>query len=197
VAAAAGSALAGRARAEEAAPDTSKVIEMTLGAEDAPVTVVEYAMFTCPHCASFHAGPFRELKANYIDTGKVRFIYREVYFNRPSLWAGMVARCAGPERYFAMVDLLFEKQVQWAGAGDPSAIAANLRTLGKTAGLSDAQLDACMTDADTAQALFAVYEENAKRDGVEATPTFLIDGEKYSNMSYDDFAAILDAKLGQ
>jgi hypothetical protein len=87
---------------DEEAADTSRVLEMSLGNPDAPVTVIEYASFTCPHCRTFHDGPFKELKANYIDTGKIHFIYREVYFDRFGLWAGMLARCAGPERYFGI-----------------------------------------------------------------------------------------------
>ncbi len=84
----------GAANAQEAADvDTSSIIEMTLGNPDAPVTVVEYASFTCPHCASFHEGPFQELKKNFIDTGKINFVYREVYFDRYGLWASMIARC--------------------------------------------------------------------------------------------------------
>ena len=71
-------------------------------------------MFTCPHCAAFHATVFPQIKANYIDTGKVRLVYREVYFNKPSLWAAMIARCAPPDRYFGIVDLLFDRQADWA-----------------------------------------------------------------------------------
>ena len=84
--------------ADAAEIDKSLVVEMALGAEDAPVTVIEYASFTCPHCRNFHQNTFKQVKENYVDTGKVRFIYREVYFDRFGLWAGMVARCGGPEK---------------------------------------------------------------------------------------------------
>jgi protein-disulfide isomerase len=184
----------GSAAAQEAA-DTSRVVEMTLGDANAPVTVVEYASFTCPHCRAFHDGPFKELKANYIDTGKVRFVYREVYFDRFGLWASMVARCGGPERYFGISDLIYEQQREWLGDGDPATIAENLKRIGRTAGLTDEQVDACLQDRGMAEALVAVYQENAQRDGIEATPTFLINGEKHSNMSYAEFAAIIDEAL--
>jgi protein-disulfide isomerase len=160
------------------------------------VTVIEYASFTCPHCRAFHQGPFKELKANYIDTGKINFIYREVYFDRFGLWAGMLARCAGPDRYFGMAEMLYETQQEWIGNGDPATIAENLRRMGRTAGMTDDEVNACLQDGDMARALVAVYQQNAEADAVDSTPTFLINGEKYSNMSYEDFSAILDEKLG-
>lgn len=184
------------ALAQEGAPDTSLVKEMALGAADAPVTVVEYASFTCPHCANFHAEVFDRIKTNYIDTGKVRFIYREIYFDRPGLWASMVARCGDGSKFFPIAGLIYEKQRSWTAAADAAGIAANLRTIGKTAGFSDEQLDACLSDAALAQALVAVEEENRTRDGIDSTPSFLIDGQKYSNMSYEDFARVLDEKIG-
>ncbi len=184
------------AGAQEGTVDTSMVQEMTLGNPEAAVTVIEYASFTCPHCANFHDTVFEKLKTNYIDTGKIHFIYREVYFDRFGLWAGMVARCGGGTRYFGISDLIYEKQREWTAGGDPATIAQNLRTIGKTAGLSDEQLDACLSDGDMAQALVAAYQKNAEADGIEATPSFIINGQKYSNMSYEDFARILDEKLG-
>jgi protein-disulfide isomerase len=184
------------AMAQEAEIDTSRVEEMVLGDPNAPVTVIEYASYTCPHCRAFHTGPFKEIKANYIDTGKVRFIYREVYFDRPGLWAAMLARCAGSERYFGMADMLYQNQSEWIGSGEPAVVADNLRRLGRTAGLTNEQVDACLQDADMARAMVAVYQANAEADNVESTPSFVIDGEKFSNMSYEDFSGVLDEKLG-
>jgi protein-disulfide isomerase len=181
--------------AQDGDVDTSRVLEMTLGDPDAPLTVVEYASFTCPHCRTFHEGPFKQIKANYIDTGRIHFIYREVYFDRFGLWAGMLARCAGPERYFGMAEMIYENQQQWLGNGDPATIADNLRRLGRTAGLSDDEVNACLQDGDLARAMVAVYQQNAEADGIDSTPSFVIDGRKYTNMSYADFAAILDEKL--
>lgn len=171
-----------------------EIPEMILGDADAPVTVVEYASFTCPHCATFHENTFKKLRSEYIDTGKVKFIFREVYFDRFGLWAGMVARCGGEQRYFGMTDLIFSKQSEWA-KGEPADIVAGLKKLGLSAGLSDEQLDACLQDAEMAQALVALYEKNAEADNVRATPSFIINGEAYSNMGYDDFAKVIDEKL--
>ncbi|KGB83230.1 MAG: thiol-disulfide oxidoreductase [Confluentimicrobium sp.] len=175
--------------------DAPVIADMTLGAEDAPVTVIEYASFTCPHCATFHENVLSRFKADYVDTGKVRFIYREVYFDRPGLWAAMVARCGGEMRYFGIVDMLYEKQREWIGDGTPAEIAQNLKKIGRTAGLSDEQLDACFADAETAQAMVAHYEEVMKEYDISGTPTLVIDGEVHSNMNYKDLREIVDARL--
>jgi protein-disulfide isomerase len=187
----------GMAFAQEEAPvDTSRVVEMSLGNPDAAVTVIEYASFTCPHCRAFHDGPFKQLKADYIDTGKIHFIYREVYFDRFGLWGAMLARCGGEQRYFGISDMLYDNQQEWLGNGDPATIAENLKKIGLTAGLTAEQVDACMQDAEMAKALVAVYQKNAEADSIDSTPSFIINGEKYSNMSYEDFSAILEEKLG-
>jgi len=177
--------------------DTSRVLEMMIGEADAPVTIIEYASYTCPHCARFHEDVFKDIKANYIDTGKVNFIYREVYFDRFGLWAGMLARCAGPDRFFGIAELLYDQQADWSRAGEPADVAAALRRLGLSAGLSGDQIDACMQDGEMAQAMVAVYQANAEKDNVRATPSFLINGEAYSNMSYADFAEAIDSKLDE
>jgi len=177
--------------------DISMVEEMSLGNPDAAVTVVEYASFTCPHCRNFHTSALKELKSNYIDTGKINFVYREVYFDRFGLWAGMVARCGGSDRYFGLVNLIYENQSDWIAGGDPALIVNNLRKLGKTAGLNDEQLDACLNDGEMAQAMVAVFQKNSTADDIKSTPSFIINGDPYGNMGYDEFARILDEKLGE
>ncbi|MGB2203644.1 MAG: DsbA family protein [Pseudooceanicola atlanticus] len=174
--------------------DTSDVIEMTLGDENAPVTMIEYASFTCPHCANFHDAVFKDLKADYIDTGKVRFVYRDVYFDQFGLWAAMVARCE-PTRFFGISDMLYTQQRDWIGDGDPAGIADRLRKIGLVAGLDNASLDACLADEEQARKLVAWFQKNSTEDDVTGTPTLIIDGEKHSNMNYGDLKAILDAKL--
>jgi protein-disulfide isomerase len=186
----------GAAFAQDEQVDTSRVIEMSMGNPDAPVTVIEYASFTCPHCRSFHEGAFKQLKTDYIDTGRIHFIYREVYFDQFGLWAGMLARCAGPERYFGMAEMIYATQAEWLGNGDPATIAENLRRMGRTVGLTDEEVNACLQDGDMARAMVAVYQENAVADAIDSTPTFIINGEKYSNMSYEEFSGILEEKLG-
>lgn len=193
----AGSALIGAANAQENAEiDTSSVTEMTMGAEDAPVTLIEYASFTCPHCANFHTGPLKEIKKNYIDTGKVRLIYREVYFDRFGLWASMIARCGGEEKFFGITDLMYKGQSTWSRAGGVPEIVGELRKIGRLAGLEEDALEACLQDAEKAQTLVAWYQKNAEADGVESTPSFVMNGRKLSNMPYADFAREIDAELG-
>ena len=188
--------LTGAAVAQQAEVDTSTITEMVQGAEDAPVTIVEYASYTCPHCATFHAGPYKQLKKDYIETGKVKFIYREVFFDRYGLWASMIARCGGPDKFFGITDLIFAGQSDWTRAGDASSIVDELRKIGRLAGIEGDTLEACLQDGTKAQTLVAWYQEHAEADGVEATPSFIVNGKKVSNQSYADFSAIIDAELG-
>ncbi|SFR16503.1 DsbA family protein [Poseidonocella sedimentorum] len=186
----------GAAHAQDGALDPADVVEMTLGDPDAPVTVVEYASFTCPHCANFHAVNYEKLKAEYIDTGKVHFIYREVYFDLPGLWASMVARCGGDMRFFGIADMIYERQKDWLGSGDRAEIEQELRKIGKLAGLGEDELASCMTDEAKARQLVAWYQQNAEKEGINSTPSFVIDGQLYSNMAWDEFSSVLDDKIG-
>lgn len=186
----------GSAAAQSGAVDTSRVVEMALGDPDAPVTVVEYASFTCPHCATFHQGPFQQLKADYIDQGHVRFVYREVYFDRPGLWASMVARCGDAMRFFGITEILYDQQDEWIDRENLAATADNLRRIGIGAGLTEEQVNACLADAEMAETLYAWFEQNATADGITATPSFVINGQLYSNMSYGDLTEILDGMIG-
>jgi len=186
--------LAGPVQAQDA--DTSQITEMTMGPADAKVTIIEYASFTCPHCANFHTGPLKELKTDYIDTDKVHFIYRDVFFDRFGLWASMVARCGGEEKFFGISDMLYEQQREWTN-GQPAEIADNLRRIGKVAGIEPDALDACLNDEAKAKALVAWYQENAEAHEVNSTPTLIINEQKYSNMAYDELKGIIDEKLAE
>ena len=172
------------------------VQEMTLGNPDAAVTVIEYASFTCPHCKNFHDEVFGQLKADYIDTGKINFIYREVYFERFGLWAGMIARCGGGDKYFPIADVIYDTQREWIGDGEPTTVAENLRKIGRQVGIEEATLEACLNDQAMAEALVAEFQKNMATDDVSGTPTFLINGEKHTGeMPYDEFKALIDAKM--
>lgn len=190
-------AAADSTNAQPASPVQAHELDFPLGNPDAPVTVVEYSSFTCPHCANFNQGPYEQLKADFIDTGRIQYIKREVYFDRYGLWAGMVARCGGGERYHGIAELLYEQQREWAGANDPAQVANNLRRLGRQAGMNDAELNACLEDADKALELTEFYQANAEADNIRATPTFVINGQQYQNMPYDEFANVLTEKLGE
>lgn len=184
----------GAANAQDAGDvDTSGIVEMQIGNPDAPVTIIEYASYTCPHCARFHAGPYKELKSQYIDTGKINFIYREVYFDRFGLWASAIARCAGPDKFFGITDLLYASQAEWSRAGDPAAVVGELRKIGRLAGLDGETLEACLQDGEKLQTLVAWFQQNADRDDVNSTPSFVINGTKHSNMSFQQMAEIIDS----
>ena len=182
------------ALAEGSAGEAGPVMEMTMGDPNAKVTLMEYASFTCPHCATFHNGPLKQIKSEYVDTGKVHFIYRDVYFDRPGLWAAMVARC-DPAKFFGVSDLLYADIKSWAGGGDPAMIVENLRKIGRIAGLTEDQLDSCLSDGAQAQSLYTWFQGNMEADKVDSTPTLFIDGKKHSNMSYTDLKALLDKAL--
>ena len=174
-----------------------EVQDYSIGDPAAKVKITEYASFTCPHCANFHATVWKDLKTNYIDTGKVYFTYREVYFDRFGLWAAMMARCGGEMRYFGIVDVLFDTQKEWAGSEDPNVVVENLKKIGRSVGMDDAALDVCMKDAPLAEAMVAQFEKNFAADGIEGTPSFIINGTKHSNMSYEDMAKIIDEELAK
>ncbi len=177
--------------------DTSGIIEMAIGDVDAPVTMVEYASYTCPHCSRFHLDVLPQIKKNYVETGKVRFIFREAYFDKYGLWASLMARCGGEMRYFGIADILMADQGAWLGEGDPNTVVENLRRIGLTTGITNEELDACFNDGDRVQALVAWYQQNFTRDNMDSTPSFLINGQKYANMNYESFATALDEKLAE
>ena len=193
------STLIGAANAQttgtEADIDTSTIPDMIAGNPEATVEVIEYASYTCPHCANFHAEGYKMLKADFIDTGKIRFVYREVYFDRFGLWASLVARCGGPEKFFGITDLIYAGQSEWSRAGDPAAIVEELRKIGRLAGMDSETLEACLQDGDKARTLVAWFKENAEEHGIDSTPSFVINGTKYSNMPYDEMKAIIEGEL--
>ena len=183
------------ATAPAAAP--IEIQDFGIGAADAKVVIDEFASFTCPHCAHFHETVYPLLKAEYIDTGKVRLVYHEVYFDRYGLWAAMMARCGGEMRYIGITDTLYSTQKDWAASDKPTEVVENLKKIGRAAGMDDATLDACMKDNDMAKALVDHYETSFKAAGIEGTPTFLINGEKHTNMAYPDLKALIDAALAK
>ena len=176
--------------------DTMPIEEMVIGDPNSPLTVIEYASFTCPHCASFHENTYGDLKKNYIDTGKIKFVFREIYFDKYGIWASMIARCVGPKKFFGLTDMLLSSQREWARAGDDLAIVNELSKIARLAGMQEEQIQSCLRDGDKIKALVAWYKKNATADGVRSTPSFMIDGQLYSNMDYDEFSKLLDEKLG-
>lgn len=182
------------------AQDTAEAVEivdMVQGNPDAPVELIEYASYTCGHCANFHAEQYKQLKADYIDTGKIRFVYREIYFDRAGLWASMVARCGGEMRFFGISDMVYTQRDEWIGDGDLAAISERLQGLGKAAGLTQEQLDVCMADGAKAQSLVNWSQANMESHNVQGTPTLVLNGETKSNMSYSELSKLLDEALAK
>ncbi|PWB57261.1 MAG: disulfide bond formation protein DsbA [Bradyrhizobiaceae bacterium] len=147
--------------------------EQVLGKADAPVTIIEYASMTCGHCASFHKTTYPELKKRYIDTGKVRFIFREFPLDPLAAGAFMLARCAGEGKYFPMVEMLFDHQDQWAVRQPLPPLLA----LAKQAGFTEQSFNSCLQDDKLLKQVEAVRDRGAKEFGVNSTPTFFINGK--------------------
>lgn len=179
------------------AQDATQIVvpDMILGADDAPVTLYEYASFTCPHCATFHENVFPSIRRDYIDTGKVKMVYREVFFDGPGLWAAMIARCAGDARYFGITKMLYERQREWTQGAGGAEIAQNLYKIGRIAGLADADMEACLQNQDMAKAMVAKFQTDTQAAGVNSTPSFVLNGENLGNLSFADLSARLDKAL--
>ncbi|WP_051116131.1 DsbA family protein [Methyloferula stellata] len=155
--------------AENALPD------VPLGKDDAPITIVEYASMTCSHCAAFYATTFPDLKSKYIDTGKVRFILREFPLDPLATAGFMLARCAGPDKRNAMVDLLFAQQKNWAFTEKPIEALSNLV---KQTGMTQEAFEACLKDQALYEKVNDIRNRAAEKFGINATPTFFINGRK-------------------
>ena len=168
--------------------------DIFIGKDDAKVTIVEYASMTCPHCRHFHENTLPALTKKYIDTGKVRLVLREFPFDPRASAAFMLARCAGDDKYYAMVGALFQQQDNWARADDAKAA---LLQLSRLAGFSQDSFDKCLTNQELLNQVNASRERASKDFGVESTPTFFINGQKYPGaMTIEQFSGIIDPLLG-
>jgi protein-disulfide isomerase len=164
-----------------------------LGDPNAPVTIIEYASLTCPHCAHFQKDVLPKLKERYIATGKVRLIYRDFPLDQRALAAAILAHCAGPERYFGFVDVLFQTQENWARADD---YLAALKGIGKLGGLTEKQMDACFADQDLTNRILQSRLDAQSQHDVNSTPTFIIDGKTYAGArDIDEFASLIEPLL--
>jgi protein-disulfide isomerase len=167
--------------------------EQSLGDPNAPVTVIEYASLTCPHCAQFHNDVLPELKERYIVPGKVRMIYRDFPLDERALVASTLAHCAGPDRYFGFIDVMYQTQSSWARADD---YVGALKRLGKLGGLSDSQMDACLADQELSDGILRMRLDAANEHDIRSTPSFVIDGEVIAGgQDIEAFGALLDPLL--
>ncbi len=152
-------------------PSANALDEPVLGDLDAPVTIIEFASLSCPHCAAFHKERFPWLKKNFIDTGKVRFIFRDFPLNRAALLGSMVAHCADPRQYFAYLGLLFERQENWAFT-EPTEQA--LASLAQLAGMGKSRFESCMRDEALADQIIQSRLDSQNQYDIESTPSFAI-----------------------
>jgi protein-disulfide isomerase len=151
--------------------------DRTLGNPNAPVTIVEYASMTCPHCAHFADDVLPELKKKWIDTGKVKLVLRDFPLDGEAVHASMIARCAPPDRFYAFVDAFFADQDKWVTAPDYQAALTRLAALG---GMSKADVDKCLADKALEDQILTSRLVASKQLDVNATPTFFVNGTKYA-----------------
>ena len=169
--------------------------DMALGNPKAAVEVIEFASASCPHCAHFNEAVFGPLKAKWIDTGKVRYVMKEMLTEPATVAAAgfMVARCAGPDKYFKVVDEVFRSQSRWT-AGQIKPI---FQQIAAENGLDEARFNACLSDGAAAQAISARAQRAADQDGVNATPTVFVNGKRLdpTPMTPADMDAAIEAAL--
>ena len=172
--------MSGFAYAADPSKVESKYIEMSKGNDDAPVVFVEYASLTCPACAAFHSNVYPQLNNEYIKTGKVKFIHREIYFDKAGLWAALTARCSNVvNRYFGMLELLYSEQAIWSRYDSSDKIVDYLLKIYAKSGIEKAKAISCLEDQEKALDLVSEFQIYVDKDAIESTPTFIINGKKY------------------
>ena len=188
--------ISGFAFAESPKKGESKYMEMSKGNENATVVFVEYASLTCPACAAFHANVYPKLNEEYIQTGKIKFIHREIYFDRAGLWAALTARCTNvANRYFGMLDLLYSEQQMWSRSESNDEIVNALLKISAKSGIEKEKAISCLEDQEKALELVNQYQVYVNQDGIESTPTFVINEKKYTNRSYEELREIIEKEL--
>jgi protein-disulfide isomerase len=166
--------------------------DRSLGKDDAPVTIVEYASMTCPHCAQFHETTYPELKKRYIDTGKVRFIFREFPLDPLAAGASMLARCAEKDKFFPIIETLFQMQRTWAVEKPIPPLLA----IAKQAGFSEQSFNACLSDQKMLDAMQEEQKRATDKFKVSSTPTLFINGKmQKGGITIDELAKVIDPLL--
>lgn len=180
-------------------PDVIMGGEFTLGAADAPITVIEYASMTCSHCAHFHNGTpdeeatYTQVKRKYIETGMVKFIFRPFPLDGLALRASMLSSCSGPSRYEAFTKVLFAQQGQWATARDPMG---ELKKIARLGGMSGAAFDQCMENEELFKSIVESRQAGTNEYKIGSTPTFIIEGKLYAGaLSMQQFEEALEPHL--
>lgn len=176
--------------------------DRTLGDPKSKVVLIEYAAHSCPVCAAFNEQTFPRLKANYIDTGKIFYVFRLFPLRADDGAAEKIARCLPEDKYFTFVDLLFRNQPKWDveyGVQPGEGVRAGLVLLGRIAGMSEQQVDQCMANKAEDDRINKIASDAETRYGITGTPTFILNGvsQGSGNIPYDRMAQILDAELAK
>ena len=172
--------------------------DMVVGAANAPVTIIEYASLTCPHCAHFHQTDLPKLKSEYVDKGLVKFVYRDFPLDRVALGAAQIARCLPPDRYFGFIEVLFKQQEQWASGRDPEAMITRVKQLARLAGLPANEADACATSAERQNQVVAMRFAGEQMFQIRGTPTLIINGKRHDGSTeFADLDKLLRPMVGR
>jgi protein-disulfide isomerase len=173
------------ARAQDGAP----LPDMILGDPNAPIEIIEYSSMTCPHCAAFHVNTLPELKAQYLDTGRAKLVFREFPLDRVALVVSVIARCMGEERFFDFVDVMFRTQEQWSHSQDPIG---EIKKIVRMGGQDPDMVDTCLEDQALIDGILAIRLAGDEQYEINSTPTFIVNGENVSgNMSFEKFDELL------
>ena len=179
--------------AAEIASLADALAERAMGRADAPVTIVEYSSLGCPHCASFHKDTLPRIKTEYLDTGKARLVFSDFPLGGPALAASMVARCAPKDSFFGLIELIFREQERWSRARDP---VKELERIARFGGLSEKDVQACLEFQPLLLGLRERAETASRQQGVNSTPTFLIEGTVVSGaLPFEAFRDAIEAAL--
>jgi protein-disulfide isomerase len=169
--------------------DEGPLGEHVKGDKNAPVTLIKYASMTCPHCRAWHKNVYPTIKEKYIDKGVVKYYFREFPFDPSAAAAFMLAECAGEDKYFSMIDILYDKQASWSRG----KVVDELFKISKLAGFTQDSFNSCLKNQDLLNNVLAIQKKAAEDYGVNSTPTFFINGTKYPNMSADEMSKIIDS----
>lgn len=190
-----GLALSAPAARAEMVSTEQALSEMSIGKKDAPVTIYAYESLACPACAAFHKGAYGELKKQYVETGKVRIVFRDFPTNGRAFFAAKMARCLGPEKYVPMIEALFKNQERWAFVPGNQFL-ATLGNYARLGGMTDAEFKKCMEDREFHTAFYKKVQGWQTTYGIRSTPTFIIGDKRLEGVqSIEAFKEILDPMI--
>ena len=164
--------------------------EIFLGNKDAKIVVIEYASMTCIHCANFHKEVYPKIKKNYIDTNKIKFIFRDFPLDKQALFASVLAKCAPKDKYYNFVKLILTNQEKWISNDD--TFMNKLRNIGKLAGLNENKINSCFKDEKMVDNIIRTRSIGEEKYNISSTPSLIINEKKYSAMSYENFEKIIE-----